>query len=314
MSKEIVRDVIQKWGADIYSYNGPVTRTNAYSFYENVTGNKSKENKTVILFLKTDGGDADAAYIISRTLQSYYTKVIVAVSERCKSAGTIIAISAHQLFMAGLAEFGPLDVQMLKDDEIQARSSALNVMHGLSSTTAMAFKAFEDFFLDLVSKSGGGISTKTAADIASHLASELYKPITQQIDPVKLGETMRSIEIAKAYGEKLERVSKNLHEGALNRLISGYPSHSYVIDFFEAGEIFKSVSPMDDSFLAIGKLLLEQEGIFCLNKVFEYNHEKPNDTSANQNINDHRGNDPQADAVNTHDSSGDKQEDKREHG
>lgn len=150
--------------------------------------------------------------------------------------------------MAGMAEFGPLDVQMLKDDEIQARSSGLDVMQGLSSAQSAAFEAFEHFFLSLVQKSEGRISTKTASEIALQLAAELYKPITAQIDPVRLGETQRSIDIARAYGEKLANVSNNLHEGALMRLIGGYPSHSYVIDLLEAKEIFKNVSPMDDSF------------------------------------------------------------------
>ena len=49
----------------------------------------------------------------------------------------------------------------------------------------------------------------------------------------------RSLRIASDYGERIGK--SNLKPKALERLLAGYPSHSFVIDREEAGEIFEKV-------------------------------------------------------------------------
>ena len=55
-----------------------------------------------------------------------------------------------------------------------------------------------------------------------------------------MGEVNRSMAIAKEYGERLFKNSELCDEESLKTLISGYPSHSFVIDREEAKGIFKS--------------------------------------------------------------------------
>ena len=66
-----------------------------------------------------------------------------------------------------------------------------------------AFDAFESYMVEIINKSSGRVSTKTACDISAQLVIGLFQPICQQIDPHKLSEVNRMMKIAKDYGERL---------------------------------------------------------------------------------------------------------------
>jgi hypothetical protein len=78
-----------------------------------------------------------------------------------------------------------------------------------------------------------------ASEIASHLSIGVYEKIYGQIDPVQLGSIERAINIALDYGQRLQ--SKNVKPGTLDKLVSGYSSHSFVIDLKEAEGLFHNV-------------------------------------------------------------------------
>ncbi len=98
------------------------------------------------------------------------------------------------------------------------------------------FSTFEDSFLKIKHRSRYAITTKTAGEICSSLAVGLLSPISGQIDPLKLGDIQRAINITYAYGMRLGAT-----KDTLDRLILGYPSHSFVIDIDEAAQIFNTV-------------------------------------------------------------------------
>ena len=77
-----------------------------------------------------------------------------------------------------------------------------------------------------------------AGEIATRIASGLFAPIYSQIDPVRVGEVARALSIAEDYGRRLDG---NLKPGALERLVGGYPSHSFVIDCEEVRDLFDNV-------------------------------------------------------------------------
>lgn len=83
---------------------------------------------------------------------------------------------------------------------------------------------------------GNAITTKRATDLASEMATGLLEPITSQIDPLRLGEDERKIEIARKYGKRL--LPENRSEEIVLRFTDDYPSHGFVIDLTEAREIF----------------------------------------------------------------------------
>src|SRR5207244_9929955 len=119
--------------------------------------------------------------------------------------------------------------------------SGLDVEEALTSLKEKNFKTLEEALVNLNVNSGGGISLKTAMEVAVQLMVGLFKPIYEQIDPMRVGEIAREIKIADKYGERLNSVAKNLKHGALARLIAGYPSHGFVIDRKEAEELFINI-------------------------------------------------------------------------
>jgi hypothetical protein len=228
-----------KLDADVYLYSGPISEPTDDRVVDDCMGRTRRKN--VVLILSTYGGDPDAAYRIARCFQRNYSHFTVMVAGFCKSAGTLLLIGANQLVLFEQAELGPLDIQLRKADELLEKSSGLTPMQALTVLNQRALSVFEEGFLKL--KLDLLLGTKTAADIASSLAVGLYQPIFGQVDPMRLGEMDRAVRIAFEYGTRLDANSKNLKEGALERLVAKYPSHEFVIDAEEAGEIFKQVRP-----------------------------------------------------------------------
>lgn len=219
--------------SDVFLFSGPISRKLAEQFIDTVEKRECAEN--VSLILTTYGGDADAAFIISRFLKRKYNIFFLYVFDVCKSAGTLIACGADQIIMGCKGELGPLDVQLVKEDTLGFSSSGLDIYNSLNDLLQQAFSSFEHCFLQILQRSGGRITTRTAANIATDFAIGLVRPIAEQLDPMRLGEIRRAMNIAKDYGVRL-----GVDEDLLDKLIMGYPSHSFVIDIEEAKQLFAS--------------------------------------------------------------------------
>ena len=70
----------------------------------------------------------------------------------------------------------------------------------------------------------------------------MLTPIFAQIDPLKLGENARALDIASEYADRLDEHSNNLKSGSRDALVSGYPGHGFVIDRKEAKGLFNRVN------------------------------------------------------------------------
>jgi len=243
---DALQAVSEALDADFFLFSGPLDRDSAFKLIDLVK--KSKIRKNVALILTTQGGNPDAAYIIAKYLKRNYDQLILYVFGSCKSAGTLVAFAADLIVMSELGEFGPLDVQLVRRDEIFATNSGLDISEALESIGYHVFRMFEKQFLELIGRSGGAITTKTASEIAGDIAIGLLAPITAQINPMRIGEIQRAIQIALEYGERLDA-----DPSALHRLVHHYPSHSFVIDFEEACALFDNIRLVTD-----GELQLEQ--------------------------------------------------------
>ena len=216
-----------------------------------------KKRPNVFLILATEGGNADAAFRIARCLQETYKTFTAVVPGWCKSAGTLVCIGAYDLVIGDLGELGPLDVQLAKPDELGLISSGLTIDSAFRSLQSVGFQMFETFLLDTLNKSGGRITTKTAAELAANITVGLLSPIFQQMDPMKIGEDFRSTRIAEHYALRLEAHPSALNlihddDGdAIEALVRGYPSHGFVIDRTEAQSLFHRVSPLEGSLAAL---------------------------------------------------------------
>ena len=231
----------------------------------------------------TEGGDPDAAYRISRCFQFAYPdgKFFCFISGFCKSAGTLLALGAHELIFSDHGEIGPIDVQMGKKDEIWEWQSGLTVNASLSALNEQAFQAFESFLLQTKSHLRGGITLRTASDVAAKLTTGLYSTIFQQFDPMHIGEAGRSVLIAEKYALRLDMRYRNLRRGQLENLISGYPSHGFVIDRDEAAFMLNRVRPATELEIALQTALGDAAcvPIDTSNVLIEYlSNEPPQET------------------------------------
>ena len=233
--------VAEEKHADVLFLNGPIEDHNSFSVID--ICEERNRRKNVILILVTEGGSAHAAYRIARCLQALYNRFFFFVSGYCKSAGTLVAIGAHEIIITDRGELGPLDVQLRQEDELFQTRSGLTVLSALSTLNEHAFEAYEHFLLQMKVRSRGGITTKTAAQNAAAMAGELFGRVYEHIDPMHVGEAGRSLRIAHQYGQVLQKNGNNCKTHTLDCLTSQYPSHSFIIDRVQAESLFKPGFP-----------------------------------------------------------------------
>ncbi|MFI5297066.1 MAG: SppA protein [Polyangiales bacterium] len=224
--------------ADVLLYTGPIDRPHDDRLLDEIRGRKAKRER-VLFFITTYGGSADAAYRIARSLRRHYKHVTAVVPGFCKSAGTLVVLGADELVMFDHAELGPLDVQLRKEDEYAKHSSGLTPTQAFQSLDSQVVESVRSLFLSL--KLELNLSTRTAVQLTSDLVARVYGGIYAQVEPIRLGEIHRAQAIALQYARRLVGVSKCTSEDSVRRLVSGYPSHEFVIDFDEAKTLFKTV-------------------------------------------------------------------------
>ena len=229
--KKSIKNISKNHNSDVFLFSGTISDNTVDRFILMLKNNKDKK-QNCYLFLTTNGGDPDAGYRLARYIKNNYQEFILCVLGSCKSTGTLIALGADKIIMGDFGEFGPLDIQLTKDDEL-SNTSGLSYLQSLNSLNEQAFTSFEESFMSLKRRSGYTITTKTAAEISTKISVGIIAPISAQIDPIKLGEVQRAINIAQSYGRRLT----DNHELLMN-LIAGFPSHGFVIDYKETLDLF----------------------------------------------------------------------------
>lgn len=255
-TQQIADLVADELNADVILYSGPIERDIDRMLIDACVTRRRRDN--VLLMLVTMGGDPHTAYRIARCFQDNYNRFILYVSGFCKSAGTLVALGAHELIFSDHGELGPLDVQMTKKDEIWETQSGLTVMDTLTALKDNAFEAFEKFFLDVMRRSGGAISAKTAAQIATEMATGMFAPLYGQVDPLHIGEAARAMSIAGHYGRRLLEIGGNVDPATLGVIMSAYPSHGFVIDCQEAQSLFQNVKRPSEGAILLAESLADQ--------------------------------------------------------
>ena len=225
---------------DVFVFSGPIYQASVNQFIDMIR-EKDDRSESASLVLTSYGGNPHDAFRMARAL-SCYQRVRVLIAGQCKSAGTLVALAAHEIAFGPWGELGPLDAQIRKPDEIQVGHSGLDALEALSIITENGYTAFHRYVLDLTEESG--MSTKFATETAASLVSGFFQPIAAQIDPYRLGETTRAIAVAKDYGTRLAAGTLNLKAGALDRLINEYSTHWFAIDKTEAETLFERVEEL----------------------------------------------------------------------
>ena len=256
----------EHYDADVFFYSGEIDHDGYGKLVSAVTGSKSRKN--VLLILVTNGGSANAAYQIARFLQkTYYGGVFkLCIPSYCKSAGTLIALGAEELLMDTFSELGPLDVQLLKQDEIGTRRSGLLSRSTFEALEDASFGLFEHLMLEIKRRSFDLISFKLAAEVSSNMVGDLMAPVFSQISPDVVGSDWRDLQVAFHYGIRLAAHYGNAPALTVRHLIEHYPSHDFVIDNEEAEGMFVDVNFPSEHIYSIMKLMLEMHSDSAYNE------------------------------------------------
>ena len=254
--KKIIEGVIKKYNADVFIYSGSIDDAGYGRVAKEVTNAHSMgSNENALLILTTNGGLANPAFQIARIFQNTYKKFYLFTPAFCKSAGTIIALGAHKLFMDIFSELGPLDVQLYKENEILGRKSGLLSKSTFESLNESTFELFEQFLLKITMASQGNVGFRAASEISAQIASSVMAGVYSQINPDVVGSDYRDLNVAIHYGLRLARISRNADMLAVYKLVHEYPSHDFIIDNEEAVELFNSVEyPSSELYQLVGCL------------------------------------------------------------
>lgn len=225
--------------ARVIVYGGYIDYAGVGQLLQTIGDGKDRENTFFVL--TTVGGDARAAYRIARLFQMASKKFYLCVPSMCKSAGTLIALGAHEIVMNPFAELGPLDVQLVQRDEIDQSRSGLVVDTALEGLAKKTLETFETIMLHITFGSDKSISFEAASKVAASLTTGTMSEIYAQIKPSDLGNDLRNLRVAEAYGNQLAAYGRNTKPNAVSRLVHKYPSHDYIIDAEEAKTLFKTV-------------------------------------------------------------------------
>ena len=191
-------------------------------------------DKPVALLLHTPGGLAEEGFKIIRLFQRRTDKFLTIVPSYAKSAATMMALGGRAILMGGEAELGPLDVQILEDEEPHYES-ALNAVQSLERLNAYALTALDQAMALLIQRTRR--KPEALVPLALQYATSMIGPLVGKIDSVALTKKSRALKVAEDYAVRLMKeagYSFGVAKRIASVLVERYSTHGFVIDFTEA--------------------------------------------------------------------------------
>ena len=202
------------------------------------TSPRTKERNRVLLILVTEGGDPHAAYRCARYLWHHFRGYQILIPGWCKSAGTLLAMGADEIYISEFGELGPIDLQILEKDADLMDSSA-TLRASLDAIRENSYQAFDHYMNELGRYPS--MTFQTRSEISTKLTNEIHSSISGKIDPRELGKMHRYLKLCYEYGVRLSVRARNIDEAGVRKLVYDYPQHGFVIDQYEAMDLFPNV-------------------------------------------------------------------------
>lgn len=200
-----------------------------------------KKCKKMDIILHSSGGDINIAYQIIDILRNHCEDMTVVVPIYAKSAATLFIFGSDKIIMGELAEVGPLDAQIIEREKGGRKyTSALNPFKTLEELQRFSLETLDVTVKLLLRRAE--LSVEEAIKHGMDFASNISTPLLAQLNTEKIGEYSRALAVGKEYGERLlKRYTKWEDEverdAILEKVVRGYPSHGYIIDYKELKEI-----------------------------------------------------------------------------
>ena len=206
---------------------------------------KSKIKKAYLLVNSLGGGMA-SSYKLTRALRSCFEDITVFIPHIAASGGTLIALSGNKIVMGPMSHISPLDVQI----NYKGTSISMATLQRFFTRASVWFE-------------------KMTPDEAPYP----QKALTDKLDPFIMEEWSGTMGMATSYvGEILKMSGNKNYEDIARQLVTGFPSHSFVITPDEAKDTLglniedSSEDPEVWQIMRywLGKYLLEESTIHCI--------------------------------------------------
>ena len=224
-------------------YNRPEQVNLHRSFVDYVYRHREqfKDIKTLDILLDHFGGSVEAAYQLITLFRNHCKKLRIFIPDYAKSAATLLALGADEIWMGEVAEMGPLDAQIPDPREPDEYISALDEFRAVDYLRTHGFEILNEFVRVLNRTTS--LRMKDKIQIASEHTTRLMQGLYQNVDPLHFGGSHRAVEMSVEYGKRVMRRhryqdwSTGCIDTLLRKLAWDYPSHSFVIDIEEAKEL-----------------------------------------------------------------------------
>ena len=195
---------------------------------------------TIDLILDTFGGSLDSAFKTIVFLSRFTKRLRVFVPRRAKSAGTLIAIGANELYMSPFAELGPLDTQIRDPRNPTDRVSALDCYQSVDYVRTFGLNTLSKSFRALAGEARALIPLSQLVKTSADFSIGSIAPILTQVNALDFGGWGRTLRIGEMYAQDLlSRVEYNDNESReiAHQLVYGYTHHPFPIDVNEAKRV-----------------------------------------------------------------------------
>ena len=203
------------------------------------------------LVIDSHGGNIHAAYQVIELLRLHAERIHACVPLYAKSAATLLCLGAEEIVVDDLAQLGPLDTQIYEEKRGGKGefTSALSPFKTLEQLQTFSLETLDIAMKTIVVRSGMGLDEclKHAIEFVRSTTGSLFT----QLDPEKFGEYSRALAVGTEYGSRLLRRFTSWDDEKrmeiLEKLVHGYPSHEYIIDYHELEEMGFNVKLFVDS-------------------------------------------------------------------
>jgi hypothetical protein len=191
---------------------------------------------TIDLVLDTFGGSLDTAFKTVLFLSRFTKRLRVFVPRRAKSAGTLIAIGAYELYMSPFAELGPLDTQIRDPRNPTDRVSALDCYQSVDYVRTFGLNTLNRTFRALAGETRALIPLSQLVNTSATFSIGSIAPILNQVNALDFGGWGRTLRIGEMYAQTL--LSRAGYSGdeskeIAHQLVYGYTHHPFAIDVDE---------------------------------------------------------------------------------
>lgn len=147
------------------------------------------------------GGSIEAAFQLVDFFRRRCSLLRVFVPDYAKSAATLLALGADELWMSDAAEIGPLDAQIPDPRDPDNYISALDEFRAEDYLRTHSFEILNEFSKMLARTTS--LNSKERLQLDIEYTTQLMAPLYSNVDTLHFGGSHRAVEMSIEYGKRV---------------------------------------------------------------------------------------------------------------